>query len=131
MIRTGRVVSIENGRLMVCFERLEMCEKCDACFDHKKQTLVRVLGEAKQGEIVDVELPDNQILSLSVVMYAIPLAGLLIGLLVGSAVFEKDWQTVLSSLAGLALCLGIVRVLDGKIQDKEKWQPHIVRRHEA
>lgn len=130
MIRTGRVIRIENGRPMVCFDRLETCEKCAGCLDQKKQALVRVLGEAQEGETVDVELPDHQILGLSMIMYAIPLAGLLIGLLAGNAVFAREWQTLLCGLAGLALCLAIVRLIDGRIRNEVKWQPHIVRRHE-
>lgn len=131
MIRTGRVIRIENGRPMVCFDRLELCDKCEGCLDNKKQALVRVLGDAQQGDLVDVELPDNQILGLSIVMYAIPLAGLLIGLLAGNAVFNKEWQALLCALAGLAVSFGIVRLIDGKIQNEIKWQPHIVRKHET
>lgn len=130
MIRTGRVIRIEKGRPMVCFDRLETCEKCAGCLNDKKQALVRVLGEAQEGEMVDVELPDNQILGLSLIMYAIPLAGLLIGLFLGNAAFNREWQTLLCGLAGLALCLAVVRLIDGRIQNKVKWQPHIVRRHE-
>lgn len=130
MIRTGRVIKIENGRPMVCFDRLETCEKCAGCLDNKKQALVRVLGQAEPGDSVDVELPDHQILGLSIVMYAIPLAGLLIGLLMGNAVFAQEWQTLLCGFAGLALCFGIVRAIDGRIQNNEKWQPHIVQRQD-
>ena len=71
MIRTGRVITIENNRPMVCFDRLDACEKCGACYNNKKQTLVRVLGQAEIGNIVDVALPDNRILTLSVIMYVI------------------------------------------------------------
>lgn len=129
MVRSGKVIRVEKGRPMVCFDRLESCEKCSGCLDNKKQALVRVLGEAQVGDTVEVELPDNRILGLSVVMYVIPLAGLLAGLLLGGALFAEEWKALLCALGGMAASFAAVRVIDGKLQNKEKWQPHIVRTH--
>ena len=126
MIRTGRVITIENNRPMVCFDRLDACEKCGACYNNKKQTLVRVLGQAEIGNIVDVALPDNRILTLSVIMYVIPLLGLILGLLIGNAVLGTEVKTLLAGLAGMAVFFIAVKAIDKWLQNQPKWQPHII-----
>ena len=126
MIRTGRVVEIKGDRLMVCFERLEACEKCGACFTEKKQTLVSVLGDAEVGNIVDVELPDNRVLGLSVIMYVIPLVGLVIGLFLGNSMMGSEMQALVMGLVFMALSFFAVKSIDKKVQKLHKWQPHIV-----
>ncbi len=129
MIRTGRVIKIENSRPMVCFDKLDACEKCGACFNTKQQTLVRVLGDAKTDDIVDVSLPDNKILMLSVIMYVIPLVGLIIGLLLGSVLLDSEAKILILGLSMMALFFIVVKALDKWLQNQPKWQPHIVAVH--
>lgn len=130
MIRTGRVIKIENNRPMVCFDRLDACEKCGACFSNKKQTLVRVLGDAKIDDIVDVMLPDNKILALSVIMYLIPLVGLLLGLFIGNYFLGGEAKALLAGLGMMAIFFIVVKRIDQWLQTQPKWQPHIVAVHE-
>lgn len=131
MLRKGKVIGMEKKHLLVCFDRLEACEKCGACEGGRKQTLVRVLGEAPVGSVVDVELPDNRILALSVIMYVIPLAGLLLGLFLGMHFFNSETRALLTGLAGLALFFLVVKAVDGKLQMMPAWQPHIVHEEQS
>ncbi|MDO5022624.1 MAG: SoxR reducing system RseC family protein [Eubacteriales bacterium] len=127
MIRTGVVVKFEKNRPMVCFDRLQACESCGQCFDSNKQTLVRVLGEAEIGDIVEVELPDKKILALSAMMYILPLVGLLIGLFLGNRFLAEEGLAFLTGLAGLGLCFLGVKIFDNWLQNQRRWQPHIVK----
>lgn len=126
MLRNGKVIQKGKDHLMVCFDRLESCEKCGACeAGHKKQTLVRVLGDAAVGDVVAVVMPDNRILALSAVMYGVPLIGLIAGLLLGMRFFQSEVKALVTGVAGLVLFFFIVKAWDKRIQSMPKWQPHV------
>jgi sigma-E factor negative regulatory protein RseC len=131
MVRTGRVVELKKNHPMVCFDRLEACESCGQCLDKNKQTLVRVLGEAQIGDIVEVELPDKKVLALSVIMYILPLLGLIIGLYLGNRFLAEEGLAFLTGLAGLAVCFIGVKLFDNWLQNQRNWQPHIVKVHSS
>ncbi len=127
MIRTGKVVKEEKNGVMVCFERLAACAGCNACGRDKKETTVFVYGQAKPGSIVQVELPDAQVLKASLLTYLLPLAGFIGGLFLGAAIFgQKDWAMVLGGLVGLALSAIFLKVTDKRLGRLHPWQPHIV-----
>ena len=125
MKRTGRVISSRDGMLQVCFERPEMCEKCGACGKHP-ETLVQLAGDAEIGDFVDVEMPEAQLLKVSLLVYLTPLAGLLIGLFAGMALFENELFWALSAIVVMLLSLLLVKTYDKKVKAKPALQPHIV-----
>lgn len=126
MIRTGKVVRFEKGRPLVCFDRLAACESCRACMESKTQTLVRVLGDAEIGDIVEVELPDRRVLTLSVIMYILPIVALILGLAVGNRFFAEQGVAFLIGLLSLGVAFLAVKIFDNWLQNQPKWQPHIV-----
>ena len=109
MVRSGRVVEAADGKLKVCFERPEMCEKCGACTGHKHSELVTIRGEAAPGDIVEVEMPDARVFKASAIAYAVPLCGLMLGTLIGQTAFSTDIAAALCGLLGLALAWGGVQ----------------------
>lgn len=129
MIRTGRVVEAEQGRLKVCFDRPETCEKCGACMGKAHKELVTVTGEAFPGDTVEVELPDSRVLKASFLMYAVPLCGFLLGLILGQVLIGTDLAAALLGLAGLLLTYGALHLFDKKIGKKGDWQPRVVAVH--
>ena len=91
MIRTGRVVEANQGSLKVCFDRPEMCASCGKCGVHgEHQELVTVDGEAAAGSWVQVEMPDAQVVKVSLIAYVIPLVFLMAGLVIGQNVLGSD-----------------------------------------
>ncbi|NLJ65603.1 MAG: SoxR reducing system RseC family protein [Christensenellaceae bacterium] len=129
MIRTGKVVKFEKGRPLVCFDRLAACESCGACMESKTQTLVRVLGDADVGDIVEVALPDKRVLTLSVIMYILPILALIIGLFVGNRFFAEQGTAFLVGLGSLGVAFLAVKLFDNWLQNQPHWQPHIVGIH--
>lgn len=126
MIRNGIVVKSENNRLLVCFEKLDMCTKCGQCSNSHQEALVSVVGDAPEGSIVSVEMPDQRILGLSVIMYVLPLIGLIVGLFVGAIFIENELK-----LLGFGLfCMGwlflVVKMIDNRLRSMPKWQPRVV-----
>ncbi len=127
MIRTGKVIQAEGNNLEVCFSRMETCESCGMCGSGREDALVKIRGNAHEGDMVDVEMPDAKVLKASAMTYLVPLAGLIAGLVLGTEIFPADEiKTVVVGLAGLALGLGAIKLLDRRMGRLEKWQPHVV-----
>lgn len=129
MVRNGRVVGKEDGKLSVCFERPEMCAKCGACIGRSHQTLVKVQGEAEIGDTVDVEMADAQVVKASALAYLVPLVGLIGGLLIAAQCTADEIVIALSGLAGLALTRLAQVLIDRELQRKKAWQPRLVAVH--
>lgn len=127
MIRTGIVKEKREDSLRVCFERPESCAGCKACQKGRaRKELVTVYGEAEVGDIVDVQMPDSQVFKASLLLYLLPLCGLLIGLAVGYLVKATDGFTVLFGLIGLGACYAMLRVVESRLKQKKQWRPVVV-----
>ena len=87
MVRTGFVKEKKGDQLRVCFERPEACEGCKGCAKGllPKSELLTVTGQAEIGDIVDVQMPEAQMLKATMLAYAMPLALLFVGLGLGYA----------------------------------------------
>lgn len=129
MIRSGRVVEKENGCVSVCFDRPEMCEHCGACNGKAHKELVKILGDAEIGDVVEVEMPDAKIVRASALAYVVPLVGLMAGLLIGQNVFGSDTAAAVGGLIGLGVCWLIMHFLDRKMGSKVAWQPKLIAVH--
>ena len=128
MVKTGRVVSCDNGSVRVCFERPEACAKCGQCGDIR-ETLVTLKGTASPGDMVDVFLPEGQLIKHTLAAYVIPLLGLLFGLFLGKLLFGNETGEIV-----MALCLGAVTAVpvvlyDRRVQKSGKGVPRIVKVH--
>ena len=128
MIRTGFVKEKKGDQLRVCFDRPEACEGCKGCAKGllPKKELLTITGQAEVGDMVDVEMPEAQMLKASMLAYAMPLALFLIGLGVGSAARLSDGVTALVALACLALGYLAARVIDKKLGRWPRWKTAIV-----
>ena len=130
MLRTGRVVSAKDGILEVCFERPEMCAHCGGCAWQPQESLVKIPGDAPVGRRIDVDMPEGQVLRASLLAYVIPLAMLLLGLWVGSLLFEKEALWALCGIGCMLLSWFALRAVDRAVRSRAGWSPRIVRVHE-
>ena len=127
MIRTGRVVEANGGSLKVCFDRPEMCASCGKCGAHGvHQELVTVQGEADVGNWVQVEMPDAQIVKVSLIAYVIPLVFLMAGLVIGQNVLGTDAWAAGLGIGLMAVGLFIVRLIDRRLGGTPGWKPPLV-----
>ena len=133
MVRTGFVKEKKGEELKVCFSRPEACEGCKGCAKGllPKQELLTVFGQAEIGDMVDVEMPQAQTLKASILLYVLPLALLLIGLLISNAAGFSDGVTLLLSLAGLAIGALAARGLDLRLRKRPNWRPAVVNVYPA
>ena len=127
MIRTGRVIQAEENTLTVCFSRMEACDTCNLCGNGRDDTTVSIKGQAEVGDRVEVEMPEAQVLKVSVITYAIPLASLLLGLWLGTLVFPgREGAVLISALLFLGIGLMAVKLLDRTLGRKSHWQPKLI-----
>ena len=126
MIRTGKIVESQTGRLRVCFDRPEMCEHCGACTGHAHQETVTLYGEGNVGDLVQVEMPDAKVLGASALAYAVPLGGLLLGLAAGQILFQSDIAAAIGGALGLAICWLALHIFDKKMGKSSSFRPKLI-----
>ncbi len=126
MIRTGKVIQAKGNSLQVCFSRLEACESCGMCGSGRQDSVIELVGNAREGDTVDVQMPDARVLKVSALTYLLPLAGLIAGLSLGMTLFPaQDFLTLAGGLAGLALSLSLLKLIDRRLAGSKNWQPRI------
>ncbi len=128
MIRTGRVIHKEHNLLQVCFDKEEACTNCGLC--GRQESTMSVQGEAQVGDVIEVELPDAQVLKASMITYALPLVGLILGLWLGTELFPgREGLSLLIGAVGTVLFFGGVKLFDSRLRKTSAWQPRIIAIH--
>jgi sigma-E factor negative regulatory protein RseC len=137
---TGRVVAIEEGAVWVETLRKSTCSSCSAnagC----GQGLMDKLGVGRQrgflrvlcdlqlalGDVVVIGIREDLLLRSAVLVYLLPLLGLLGSALLASSVGLAEGFVILSGLAGLVATWLMVRTVCRRKQDDPALQPVVVR----
>lgn len=135
MIRQGEVTEKNGELLAVVFERPQACKQCNGCMNHQC-TRLEIAGDAEIGDVVEVELPDKSVVKASALMYLIPLAGLILGIALGTLLhaplgigIDKDLFCAGCGILVLAIGLFAVYGVDKWLRNKRDWQPSIVGVH--
>jgi len=118
----------------VVFQRSDACGHCNSCTG--RECLVLLHGDALPGDIVEVEMPDRNMVRVSALAYGFPLAMLLLGMLVGYWTYRPlaiqlnvELYSALGGGVFLLAALALLHVLDRRFRFREEWQPHIVAVH--
>lgn len=130
MLRIGRVIFSEKGQMEICFERPEACAHCGACTSQKQHTLVKIPGQAPVGSLVEVDMPERQVLKASLLGYALPLGMLLLGMALGALLFKSEGLWALSGLLFMGLSWLILHLFEGRMRKRAVWQPRVLAIHE-
>ncbi len=133
MIRTGFVKEKKGERLRVCFERPDSCEGCKGCgkgFLPKKE-LLTVFGEAEVGDMVEVQLPEGQLLKATLLAYVLPLLFLVAGLVLGMLARLGDAITVVLAFVGLFVGYALARAADMRLRARPQWRPTVIKAYPA
>ncbi len=132
MKETGKVVGFRNGLVEVEVRRTEQCGRCGRCghFSLANPTLIveaRPAGTMKVGDVVELELRDRDFLTLSFLMYIMPLLGAgaagLAGYGLGTLLESPGFLTGLFALLGLAFSFGAVVAIDRKSRREGRFLP--------
>lgn len=135
MVRTGEVVEKNGNLLSVVFDRPEACEHCNGCIK-KHCVRVAIPGEAEVGDLVEVELPEKNVVGASAVAYMVPLVALIGGLFAGVALhgplgvsMDPNLFAAILGLVCLALGLLVVYGIDRVLRKRKSWQPRLLTAH--
>ena len=124
MIRTGKVVTAENGQIGVCFERPDMCQHCGACGEHH-ESLITFTADAQVGDTVQVDMPEQQLFRTAAFTYLTPIAALLLGLWLGQSIWHTEVGCALTGLSLLVLALICVICYDRRLRKEPNRMPQI------
>lgn len=128
MERTGEITAVHGEYLEITFCRPSDCEKCGACHGGQKQMKITLKGQGRVGDIAVVDMPMKTLMRASAIAYALPLAGLLIGMFAGATLFpaKQDMAGALGALIGLGISLGVVVLTERKRRQSSEWRPTLV-----
>ena len=127
MRQKGTVVALENEMARVRFTRSDMCGSCHACFrgdTNEAEIELQNSAHASVGDVVFIELHESLVLKASLLMYGIPLVGLLLGVVCCASLGD-----LYAAAGGILLCASaflLLRVLEPRFKKKGKFKPRMV-----
>ncbi len=134
MRETGKVVSTKNDRAEVEVAARGECEHCTAhgICNWTGTSLRKVLAVNKAGagagDVVELEIVEGTGAKSNLLVFGVPVVLMVTGVLIGGVLLRKDlWSGILAGV-GLALGLGIVKIVDIAVNRSGTGLPVIVRR---
>lgn len=120
--RIGTVVREADKGVMVRFERPAACTGCGACARNQKTETIFALGEARTGDIVSVQMPEEKARRPVFFNYLIPGIGFAAGLLLAYLIHPSETAMVLGGIVGLAVGGAVLFGIDKAIAKKNGGQ---------
>lgn len=138
MKEQGIVTKIISAKLVeVAFQRSGACAKCRACHDVGEGMVgIEAVNDvsAKRDDVVEIEIPSEEVVKGSVVVFLLPIFFLVFGYLIGSALMRsigfKGWEEgvgIIFALVSVFLSFFAIRWYDKNIQQKEALRARIVK----
>lgn len=142
MPRTGRVVEAREGSATISTNMRGVCEGCsEAGSCSPGSSLIRDKSEivqasdgvgVREGDVVEFELPEGQELRVSLLIWAVPLAGLVGGVALGAVLapalgVPQDPAAAIGALVGLAVAFALLRVIDRRSRGDQRLVPRVTR----
>jgi sigma-E factor negative regulatory protein RseC len=133
----GLVKEVVGGKALVATERREECAHCvarKACHmvDDGKELLAHVLNPvgAGVGDRVKITIKEGVLLKNSLILYFIPVLGLIVGSVLGYYLgrfygWNLDLSAMLSGLSGLGLSFLIIFILNVHLKETRAYWPQI------
>lgn len=120
----GIVKEIKDNRVVVSMVRTDACAGCRACkMGHEQQEMIiEAINEcdANIGDKVGVEISTDAFISATLIMYALPLLGFLVGIGAGYALSygiykeTREYIPIMLGVVFLALTFLLIKVRQGK-----------------
>ncbi len=121
MFETGQVVEKKGNQAFIKITRPGDCSRCGLCPDRTAKILEISDPAIAVGDRVEVEIPENELIKISLTLYLVPALVFVFGFLAGALFLEDKWGL----LTGLALLLPASLLLRRHCRRK---QPHILAR---
>ena len=128
MQKVGEITGVTAEGLEISFCRPKDCGHCHACDGGQQPTVIRVPGEGRVGDYASVELPTGTVAKASLLAYAVPIGGLLLGMLAGQAIGGGSLAgTAIGGGAGFGLSVAAILATEKSRRASAKWQPKLTR----
>lgn len=125
----GVVIGVDGDKARVRIERSDACSRCRVCVQMGNGSMVigakNVIGSGV-GERVSVEIDDSRHLRAAFMVFILPLAGLLVGCLMGLAFTGSEKIGCLTGAGMSILVFMVLRWCDRKIGTRDQSWPRIV-----
>ncbi len=128
MEKVGEITAVHGDQLEISFCRPQDCGHCHACEGGQQPTVIRVAGSGRVGDYAAVELPTGTVVKASLLAYALPVAGLMLGMVLGQALSGGALAgTAVGGGTGLLVAVGAVAVTEKGRRRSDRWQPKLTR----
>ncbi|MFH1683830.1 MAG: SoxR reducing system RseC family protein [Candidatus Margulisiibacteriota bacterium] len=138
MKEQGVITKIISAKLVeVAFKKSESCAKCKLCHDVEEGMVAieSVNGiNAKKDDTVEIEIPSEELVKGSLVVFLMPILFLIAGYLIGAAVIRAlglpGWQEavgIIFALIAAGVSYFVVGWYDKNIQQKEALRATIIK----
>lgn len=123
----GTVTQVNGEMATVVFKRSKACGDCHACASFGDGNSIIELENslnAKVGDSVRIELHSGAVFKASLILYGIPLAALLAGVLIGSRI--SDLAGALIGIGASVAALFVIRAFEPCIRKKRTFAPRML-----
>jgi sigma-E factor negative regulatory protein RseC len=143
MPRYGVIIETDSGRAIIKTSRRGICAECS---DKASCSFESALGKdapeevraqnpinARAGDHVEFDLPGRTELKLSLMIWGLPIAGLIAGAVTGARLhpilsLSSDAAALLGAVAGLVLSIVPLVIYDRLVKNDQRLVPVIIRR---
>lgn len=137
----GLVIKIKEGGIaQVVTDRKNACggcgsaHSCHSCLSNSKM-MTEALNSAgaKEGDLVDINLNSGLVLKGAAIMYLIPIAGIMMGAIIGSFIsgilgVDETTSAIIFSILGLCLGFMTTAFISKQMSEKNRFTPVIIQR---
>ncbi len=126
MKNIGTVIKVEDKKAMVRFKRTDACGHCNACFhlgSNEADIEIDNTLKAAAGDQVVIELHGKSVFKASLIMYGVPIIGLIVGAGIGSTIGD-----LYAAVGGVLLAFGaffIIRAFEPKLSKLTEYKPRM------
>lgn len=126
MAEIGEIVEINNSMAIAKLTRVEACSKCKACtvgMTEQEMLLTGKGNDLKIGDMVEITLSTNKMLTAVYVLYGIPLLAMLGGFALGVILKMPEIAVFFVGIIALFISYFLIKLFD-KNRNKDDYMPH-------
>jgi sigma-E factor negative regulatory protein RseC len=133
----GIIQEIKRHKATVRIQQTSACAQCQSrasCDVSKRDMLIEVSNDlhAKEGDCVEISVPEGTVLKLSLLIYIMPIVALIFGAFLGAAIAPPlQVNATAASILGGGCSMGMVyvvlRQLNKKAESSNRYFPQMIR----
>ncbi|MEC8428863.1 MAG: SoxR reducing system RseC family protein [Pseudomonadota bacterium] len=142
-ITEGVVSAVADDHVVFAYQQQSACDSCrlkNGCGQKllfgnhnniSEVTIPQLASDLKQGQTVDLYVPNFAITFGVLVGYIVPIVALVIGAVMGEFLTREDWGAIAGGLLGLAISVRLARMIVDR-QKHQSWiHPRLLNREHS